>query len=364
MVARWPQPILSEPGVHDFLWKKDDATLLGDFRPISLIHSFAKLFTKVLARRLAPHMNSLVRTNQSAFIAGRLIHENFKTVQLTAKLLNRKKIPSSLYKIDIAKAFNSLDWTFLLKVLRHMGFSRRWLNWISLILSTASTKIILNGSPGRRICHARGLCQGDPLSQLFFVIAMEALNALIKNAETKGILQPLGNNAIQERIFLYVDDVILFTSPNQQNLVATQTILEIFALASGLSINQNKCAITPICCTLEDTALLMQFLHGQLQAFPIKYLGTPLSIKRLKKSELQPIVDKVVTGFRPWKANLLTKAGRTVLVKVKLSAIPVHTTLAISLSPWVIQCIDKRRRAFLWKGADSVSGGSGLAKGM
>ena len=168
MVARWPQPILSEPGVHDFLWKKDDATLLGDFRPISLIHSFAKLFTKVLARRLAPHMNSLVRTNQSAFIAGRLIHENFKAVQLTAKLLNRKKIPSSLYKIDIAKAFDSLDWTFLLKVLRHMGFSRRWLNWISLILSTASTKIILNGSPGRRICHARGLCQGDPLSQLFF----------------------------------------------------------------------------------------------------------------------------------------------------------------------------------------------------
>ena len=108
----------------------------------------------------------------------------------------------------------------------------------------------------------------------------------------------------------------------------------------------------------------MQFLHGRLQAFPIKYLGIPLPIKRLKKSELQPIVDKVVTGLPPWKANLLIKAGRTVLVRVKLSAIPVHTALAISLSPWVIQCIDKRRRAFLWKGADSVSGGSGLAKGM
>ena len=66
-----------------------------------------------------------------------------------------------------------------------MGFSRRWLNWISLILSTASTKIILNGLPGHRICHARGLRQGDPLSPLVFVIAMEALNALIKNAETK-----------------------------------------------------------------------------------------------------------------------------------------------------------------------------------
>jgi len=56
---------------------------------------------------------------------------------------------------------------------------------------------------------------------------------------------------------------------------------------------------------------------------------------------------------------MLTKAGRTVLVKVKLSAIPVHIALAISLPPWVIQCIDKRRRAFLWKGsdADAISGG-------
>ena len=101
----------------------------------------------------------------------------------------------------------------------------------------------------------------------------------------------------------------------------------------------------------------MKFLHGQLQPFPIIYLGIPLSVRKLRKSELQPLVDKIVTGLPPWKANLLTKAGRTVLVKAKLSAIPVHTALAISLSPWVIQCIDKRRQAFLWKGADSVSGG-------
>ena len=72
---------------------------------------------------------------------------------------------------------------------------------------------------------------------------------------------------------------------------------------------------------------------------------------------MQPLVDKIMTGLPPWKANLLTKAGRTVLVKAKLSAIPFHTALAISLSPWVVQCIDKRRHAFLWKGADSVSGG-------
>ena len=143
--------------------KKPDDETVGDYRPISLIHSFAKLFTKVLARRLAPRMHSLVKPNQSAFIQSRLIHENYKAVNLTGKFLHRQKVPSALLKLDIAKAFDTVNWQFLLELLSHLGFSRRWNNWISLMLSTASTKVILNGSPGKRICHARGLRQGDPL---------------------------------------------------------------------------------------------------------------------------------------------------------------------------------------------------------
>jgi len=107
------------------LHKKHDAASIGDYRPISLIHSFAKLFTKVLARCLAPHMDGLVKPNQSAFIRSRLIHENYKAVQLTAKLLHRSKVPCSLLKIDIAKAFDMVNWHFLLGLLEHLGFSRR-----------------------------------------------------------------------------------------------------------------------------------------------------------------------------------------------------------------------------------------------
>jgi hypothetical protein len=73
------------------LKKKADAALVSDYRPISLVHSFAKLFTKVLARRLAPHLDSLICYNQSAFIKGRIIHDNFKAVELTAKCLHKER---------------------------------------------------------------------------------------------------------------------------------------------------------------------------------------------------------------------------------------------------------------------------------
>lgn len=62
-----------------------------------------------------------------------------------------------LLKIDLAKTFDSVAWPFLLEVVEYAGFPLRWWNWLSAMLRTASTKVLVNGRPGRRICHARGL---------------------------------------------------------------------------------------------------------------------------------------------------------------------------------------------------------------
>ena len=104
----------------------------------------------------------------------------------------------------------------------------------------------------------------------------------------------------------------------------------------------------------------LQHFPAKLSPLPITYLGIPLATRKLKKCELQPLVDKVNDGLPTWRAKLLSKAGRAVLVKTKLSAIPVHTAMAITLSPWMLKCIDKRRRAFLWTGSESAKGGNCL----
>jgi hypothetical protein len=139
--------------------KKEVVVVVSDYRPIRLIHSFHKLFAKILSGRLAPLMHSLVKSNHSNFFHGHTIHDYFRTVQGTTKLLHARKRPCVLLKIDIAKAFDTISWPFLMDLLCHMGFSRRWINWISILLSTASTRILNNGHPGRRIYHARGLRQ-------------------------------------------------------------------------------------------------------------------------------------------------------------------------------------------------------------
>lgn len=90
--------------------KKKDPATIGDYRPISLIHSLMKLIMKVLSRRLAPRLPSLILKCQSAFMAGRSIQENFLYIQRLAKHYHRTALPSVLLKLDLAKAFDTISW--------------------------------------------------------------------------------------------------------------------------------------------------------------------------------------------------------------------------------------------------------------
>jgi hypothetical protein len=132
---------------------------------------------------LAPWLGEIVLVNQSAFIKGRLIQDNFKLVQLSTKMLHARRKLSVLLKIDIAQAFDSVAWPYLLELLQHMGFLSCWRDWVSALLSSASTKVLLNGVPGDRIFQARGLRQGDLLSPMLFLLVMEVCNALIQKAD-------------------------------------------------------------------------------------------------------------------------------------------------------------------------------------
>lgn len=91
--------------------------------------------------------------------------------------------------------------------------------------------------------------------------------------------------------------------------------------------------------------------------FPIKYLGVPLSVKKLPKASLQPLVDKVADRLPVWKGRLMNRSGRLALIKSTLSAILVHIPINLKLDPWVLKALVKIMKAFLWSGTDVVSNG-------
>jgi hypothetical protein len=102
--------------------KKEQAHRIRDYRPISLVHNIAKKFSKILTNRLAPRLSEMVSSSQSAFIKKRCIHDNFVLVQSIVKEFHRKKTKTFFIKLDIAKAFDSVSWAYLLEVREILGF--------------------------------------------------------------------------------------------------------------------------------------------------------------------------------------------------------------------------------------------------
>lgn len=139
-----------------------------------------------------------------------------------------------LLKLDVAKAFDTVQWPFLLDVMQAMGFGQNWRRWIATLLSSATSSILLNGQPGPTIAHRRGVRQGDSLSPLLFIIAMEILSRLFDVARQQGVLRSMRADGIRFQCSIYVDDVILFAHPSISEARAINGILNIFAEASGL----------------------------------------------------------------------------------------------------------------------------------
>lgn len=333
------------------------AKCISDFRPISLTHNNAKFFSKLLANRLAPCLDQLVSRSQCAFIKRRSIHDNFLYAQNLIRELHRSKTPSLFLKLDIAKAFDSVRWDFLLELMQHLGFGPKWRAWVTILLKTTSSAVLINGARGSWFQHGRGLRKGDPLSPLLFIIAIDPLQRCFNLATQNGLLTPLQHRAAKIRVSFYADDAAIFLNPVKEEVNIVQQILTEFGEATGLVTNLNKSVVFPISCLGVQLQDVMEAFPCEIKFFPYKYLGLPLNFRPLRRVDFQPLIDKLGARLTTWRGRLLDKAGRLTLVNSVLSAIPVHFLTIFPLKKWASRKVDKIRRAFLWRGSDSVNGG-------
>jgi Reverse transcriptase (RNA-dependent DNA polymerase) len=159
--------------------KKEGPQRIGDYRPISVINLFPKLLSKVLANRLTSKLPSLISINQTAFMGGRHIAENFIVTREVLQHIQRLGSPAVFMKIDFAKAFDSINWKFLMHVLQARGFPERWVAWILHMLQSSSSRIVINGRASEFFPHMTGLRQGDLISPMLFVLAVDVLQQML-----------------------------------------------------------------------------------------------------------------------------------------------------------------------------------------
>lgn len=166
---------------------------------------------------------------------------------------------------------------------------------------------------------------------MLFIIVMDVLNSLVQKALDFNLLHPLFRRGNGQRLSLYADDSVLFVQPRTDELLAVKEVLRIFGEATGLITNINKSSVTPIRCDPQKVAVVtdVDVLPCKVTQFPCKYLGMPLSVKKLAKNDFYPLIDAIADRLPGWKAVVIHPASRATLIKSVLSAIPIYQLIAL-----------------------------------
>jgi len=160
-----------------------------DFRPISLLGCLYKLLAKVFARCLAKVMNLIISSNQLAFLKGRNLVDGVVVINEIVDFARKFKKECLILKVDFEKACDSVDWGFLVYMMKRVGLSNKWIAWIKACVCRGSMSILVNGSPTGQINIQRGLKRGDLLAPFLFLLVAEGFSGLMRNAVRLNLFQ-------------------------------------------------------------------------------------------------------------------------------------------------------------------------------
>ncbi|KAJ0533359.1 putative RNA-directed DNA polymerase [Helianthus annuus] len=330
--------------------KRTDPGGLHEYRPISLIGCINKVVSKVLVNRLKAVIHRLISEEQTGFLAGRSILDGVVILNEIIPWLKRKKKEGMIFKVDIEKAYDSLSWDFLNSILCQMNFPAKWRNWVMSIVTSVRASVLVNGSPTQEFNCSRGLRQGDPLSPYLFVLAMEALTGVMKQACDIGVFKglDLSQNGDPISHFLYADDVIFMGEGSLNNLVVLKRLLRCFYLSSGLKVNLKKSSLYGIGLEDNQVQLLANMLGCKRGSFPFKHLGLQVGANMNLIKNWDPVVEIFQRRLSLWKARTLSFGGRLTLVCSVLNALPTYYFSLFKAPMGVIKKLEKIRREFLW----------------
>ncbi|KAL0408773.1 UNVERIFIED_CONTAM: putative mitochondrial protein [Sesamum radiatum] len=272
---------------------------LAQFRPISLCNVVYKIASKTIANRLKPWLDSIISPSQSAFVLGRIITDNVLLAFELNHFLNTQSKERKNFmnlKLDISKAYDRVEWSFLQRILSKLDFPTSFIDLIMLCITSVKYSFVLSGIQFGSVIPQRGLRQGDPLSPYLFLLCTESLSSLFRSADERGTIPALrfAVEPLRCPIFLFADDTMLFCPANSITVGHVRRTLEIYKKASGQEINLCKSSAafsrnTP----RELRSQLAESLGIRLENKHEVYLGLPAVAFRSKKALFAALKDRI-----------------------------------------------------------------------
>ncbi|KAJ0628987.1 putative RNA-directed DNA polymerase [Helianthus annuus] len=266
-------------------------------------------------------------------------------------------------KVDIHKAYDSLNWDFLNSIMIQMNFPPRWCMWAMAILQSSRASVLVNGSPTLEFNCTRGLRQGDPLSPFLFIMAMEALTGIMHKASSIGLFQGIKcstNGPILTHL-LYADDVVFLGKWSVENAKNLRRILRCFFMASGLKVNLAESNIFGVGIEHNEAEVMANVLGCKAGSFPFKYQGLQVGGNMNLIKNWKPVLEVFKNRLSIWKGKTLSCGGRITLIKSVLNSLPNYYFSLYKAPVQVIKELESIRRSFFWSGTEDKNKGNWIA---
>lgn len=194
--------------------KTDKPSKITQFRPISPCNVSYKIVIKVIANKFKAMRKDIISPNQASFIQGRQNIDNVLIYQeVEHSLKQRKGVKGAMIlKLDLKKAYDHMEWAFILDSLKVAGIPMELINPIMSCISSGFWKLLWNGEERDAFKPTRGLRQVEPLSTFLFVLCMERLSHWINSRVDVGLWKRLKMSRRSPIIshLLFVDDILFF----------------------------------------------------------------------------------------------------------------------------------------------------------
>jgi hypothetical protein len=270
-------------------------------------------------------MGNLISKCQSAFLPQRQILDGVLVLNEIIDLATRRKDTCLLFKVDFEKAYDTVSWRFLERMMVKLGFYEGWLKWMRACIFNSSMSVLVNGSPTEDFKVGRGLRQGDPLSPFLFLIVAEGLAGLMRRAVAIGKFKGYQvSDNIQFQMLQFADDTIILGEGTRDNLWTIKTLLRSFELVSDLKINFIKSKLYGVNVVPSFLEVGSAFLSCRSDTLPFKFLGIPVGANPRRRATWKSIVEKMEKRLSSWSSRHLSYGGRVTLINSVLSSLPLY----------------------------------------
>ena len=203
-------------------------------------------------------------------MSGRYTGNNLRLIHDRIAYFKEKNLPGLLLNIDFEKAFHSVDWKCMFKVLKAFGFKKDTCRWIESFYTNIKSTIIVNGQPSKWFPTCRGCRQGDRISRYLFILCVEILGIMIReNKHRKGIFV----NNVDNKLSQYADDAEFLLACDRESFETCITVTDNFGRNPGLYMNAGKTNAVWLGSKRNSVVKYMQHLGMEWNLPKVKVLG-------------------------------------------------------------------------------------------